>query len=118
MLLALDVGNTNTKLGLYRLDGQEPRLAAHWRLTTQRAQTVDEYGALFLNLFQLKGIDPSRVKHIIISSVVPPIESTLRYTCKTYFHLEPMFVEPGIIAGMPCSLTIQPSWGRTVWPIA
>jgi len=101
MLLALDVGNTNTKLGLYRLDGQEPQLAAHWRLTTQRAQTVDEYGALFLNLFQLKGIDPGRVKHIIISSVVPPIESTLRYTCKTYFHLEPMFVEPGIIVGMP-----------------
>jgi len=101
MLLALDVGNTNTKLGLYRLDGQEPQLAAHWRLTTQRAQTVDEYGALFLNLFQLKGIEPSRVKHIIISSVVPPIESTLRYTCKTYFHLEPMFVEPGIIVGMP-----------------
>ena len=101
MLLALDVGNTNTKLGLYRLDGQEPQLAAHWRLTTHRVQTVDEYGALFLSLFQLKGIDPARVKHIIISSVVPPIESTLRYTCKSYFHHEPMFVEPGISVGMP-----------------
>lgn len=101
MLLALDVGNTNTKLGLYRLEGPEPQLAAHWRLTTQRAQTVDEFGVLFLSLFQMKGIDPGRVKHIIISSVVPPVESTLRYTCKTYFHIEPMFVEPGIIVGMP-----------------
>jgi type III pantothenate kinase len=101
MLLALDVGNTNTKLGLYRLDGQEPELAAHWRLTTHRAQTVDEYGALFINLFQMKGLDPSQVKHIIISSVVPPVESTLRQVCADYFHIEPLFVEPGIKTGMP-----------------
>ena len=100
MLLALDVGNTNTKLGLYRLDGGEPALAAHWRLTTHRAQTVDEYGALFINLFQMKGLDPSQVKHIIISSVVPPVESTLRQMCEIYFHIEPLFVEPGIKTGM------------------
>ena len=101
MLLALDVGNTNTKLGLYRLDGQLPELAAHWRLTTHRAQTVDEYGALFINLFQMKAIDPSHVTHIIISSVVPPVESTLRQMCEMYFHIEPLFVEPGIKTGMP-----------------
>jgi type III pantothenate kinase len=101
MLLALDVGNTNTKLGLYRLDGQLPELAAHWRLTTHRAQTVDEYGALFINLFQMKAMDPSQVTHIIISSVVPPVESTLRQMCEIYFHIEPLFVEPGIKTGMP-----------------
>jgi type III pantothenate kinase len=101
MLLALDVGNTNTKLGLYRLDGGQPELAAHWRLTTHRAQTVDEYGALFVNLFQMKGMDPSQVTHIIISSVVPPVESTLRQMCETYFHIQPLFVEPGIKTGMP-----------------
>jgi len=101
MLLALDVGNTNTKLGLYRLDGQLPELAAHWRLTTHRAQTVDEYGALFINLFQMKAIDPSQVTHIIISSVVPPVDSTLRQMCENYFHIEPLFVEPGIKTGMP-----------------
>jgi type III pantothenate kinase len=100
MLLALDVGNTNTKLGLYRLDGQLPEMAANWRLTTHRAETADEYGALFINLFQMKGIDPGRVKHIIISSVVPPVESTLRQMCETYFHLDPLFVEPGIKTGM------------------
>jgi type III pantothenate kinase len=101
MLLALDVGNTNTKLGLYRLDAEPPILAVHWRLTTPRAQTVDEYGALFINLFQMKGIDPAQVKHIIVSSVVPPVDSTLRQMCETYFHIEPLFVEPGIKTGMP-----------------
>jgi len=78
MLLALDVGNTNTKLGLYRLDAEPPALAANWRLTTHRTQTVDEYGVLFLSLFHMKGIDPAQVKHILISSVVPPLDSTLR----------------------------------------
>ena len=101
MLLALDVGNTNTKLGLYRLSEQPPELAAHWRLTTPRAQTVDEYGALFLHLFQMKGVNPSQVRHIIISSVVPQVESTLLQVCETYFHIEPLFVEPGVTAGMP-----------------
>jgi len=106
MLLALDVGNTNTKLALFRLEdsnpgGDKPALAAHWRLTTHRSQTVDEYGALFINLFQMKGLDPGQVTHIIISSVVPPVESTLRQMCETYFHIEPLFVEPGIKTGMP-----------------
>jgi len=101
MLLAVDVGNTNTVLGLYRLDGQEPELAAHWRITTHRAQTVDEYGVFFVNLFELNGLAPSQVKHIIISSVVPPIDSTLRQVCEEYFHIQPLFVEPGIKTGMP-----------------
>jgi type III pantothenate kinase len=115
MLLALDVGNTNVKLGLYRLDfappgaaapellntEQRPDLAARWRLTTHRAQTVDEYGALFLNLFQMNGLSTKDVTHIIISSVVPPIDSTLRQMCETYFQQLPLFVEPGIKTGMP-----------------
>jgi type III pantothenate kinase len=101
MLLALDVGNTNTVLGLYRLDDEKPDLAAHWRVTTHRTQTVDEYGVLFVNLFQMNGLAPSQVTHIIVSSVVPPVESTLRQVCETYFHLQPLFVEPGIKTGMP-----------------
>ena len=101
MLLALDVGNTNTKLGLYRLDGKQPELAAHWRLTTHHAQTVDEYGALFVNLFAMNGMAPSQVRHIIIASVVPPVESILRQLCENCFHIAPLFVEPGIETGMP-----------------
>ena len=100
MLLALDVGNTNTTLGLFRLDESKPELAAHWRVTTHRAQTVDEYGVFFVNLFEMHGLAPSQVTHIIIASVVPPVESTLRQMCETYFHVQPMFVEPGIKTGM------------------
>ena len=101
MLLALDVGNTNTVLGLYALDAPTPALIAHWRVTTHRDQTVDEYGVLFVNLFEMHGKSAAQVTHIIISSVVPPVESTLRQVCTDYFHLEPMFVEPGIKTGVP-----------------
>jgi type III pantothenate kinase len=101
MLLALDVGNTNTVLGLYRLDEDKAELAAHWRVTTHRTQTVDEYGVLFVNLFEMHGLSRDQVTHIIVSSVVPPVDSTLRQVCETYFHLHPLFVEPGIKTGMP-----------------
>ena len=101
MLLAIDVGNTNTVLGLYRLDGEKPELAAHWRVTTHRSQTADEYGVLFVNLFEMNGFSTSQAHHIIISSVVPPVEGTLREVCETYFHTQPLFVEPGIKTGMP-----------------
>ena len=101
MLLALDVGNTNTVLGLYKLDGEKPELAAHWRVTTHHHQTSDEYGVLFVNLFEMNGFTHSNVHHIIISSVVPPVESTLRDVCAKYFNVQPLFVEPGIKTGMP-----------------
>ena len=101
MLLAIDVGNTNTVLGLYRLDEEKSQLAAHWRVTTHRAQTADEYGVLFVNLFEMNGLKSSQVSHIIISSVVPPVDSTLRQVCEEYFHVQPLFVEPGIKTGMP-----------------
>jgi len=100
VLLALDVGNTNTTLGLYKLEGEKPELAAHWRVTTHRAQTVDEYGVFFVNLFEMHGMAPSQVTDIIIASVVPPVDSTLRQVCQSYFNIEPMFVEPGIKTGM------------------
>jgi type III pantothenate kinase len=99
MLLTLDVGNTNTVLGLYRAASDE--LFAHWRITTQRTQTVDEYGVLFLNLFALNKIDSGEVTSIIIASVVPPLETVLREVCERYFRLKPIFVEPGIKTGMP-----------------
>jgi type III pantothenate kinase len=110
MLLAIDVGNTNTVLGFFRMEaedaepraaGRRPELAAHWRVTTARAQTVDEYGVLFVNLFSMNGLSADQVKHIIISSVVPPLDSTLRQVCEKYFHIDPLFVEPGVKTGMP-----------------
>ena len=97
MLLTVDVGNTNTVLGVYR--GAE--LLAHWRLTTARNQTVDEYGILTRNLFTLARLDPSEIGGVIISSVVPPLNPTLAEMSQRYFNAAALFVEPGVKTGMP-----------------
>ena len=97
MLLALDVGNTNTVLGVFRTT----QLAAHWRLTTARDQTIDEYGILSRELFTLAGLDPREIGGVIISSVVPPLNSTLAGMAERYFDKKALFVEPGIKTGMP-----------------
>ena len=97
MLLVIDVGNTNTVLGVYR--GEE--LIANWRLTTARQQTVDEYGVLTRNLFTLANLDRDAIGGIIISSVVPPVNSTLAEMSRRYFGLKALFVEPGVKTGMP-----------------
>jgi type III pantothenate kinase len=76
-------------------------LITHWRISTLRAQTVDEYGVLLLNLFAMKKIEPGEVSAIIIASVVPPLDTTLRQVCERYFNVKPMMVEPGIKTGMP-----------------
>ena len=114
MLLVLDVGNTNTVLGVFAAKQavetqhaaslqsvRKAELVAHWRVATIQTQTVDEYGVLFRNLFALANIEVATVKGIIISSVVPPVDSVLREVCERYFHTKPLFVEPGIKTGMP-----------------
>ena len=97
MLLTVDVGNTNTVLGVFRDDS----LLAHWRLTTARGQTVDEYGILTRNLFTLAGLEPKQIDGIIVSSVVPPLNATLAEMAERYFELKALFVEPGVKTGMP-----------------
>ncbi len=97
MLLVIDVGNSNTVLGVYRAE----ELIAHWRLTTARHQTVDEYGILTRNLFTLANLDRDAITGIIISSVVPPVNATLAETARRYFNLQALFVEPGVKTGMP-----------------
>ncbi len=102
MLLALDVGNTNTVLALYSLDAEGPgELVANWRVTTQKTQTADEFGVLIISLLSLHKIEASAVTGVIISSVVPPLDSTLRRVSERYFKIKPLFVEPGIKTGMP-----------------
>lgn len=96
MLLTIDVGNTNTVLGVFR--GEE--LIANWRLTTAREQTVDEYGVLTRNLFTLAGMDPDAITGVIISSVVPPVNWTLGEMARVYFGKKAMFVEMGVKTGM------------------
>jgi type III pantothenate kinase len=96
MLLTIDVGNTNSVLGVFR--GEE--LIAHWRLTTAREQTVDEYGVLTRNLFAFAGLDRDAISGVIISSVVPPVNWTLGEMARVYLGKKALFVEPGIKTGM------------------
>jgi len=105
MLLVIDVGNTNTVLGVFTRSASDPAryegLAANWRVTTVVTQTVDEYGVLFRNLFAMDKTDVKGISGIVISSVVPPLDSTLRRVCERYFSTKPLFIEPGIKTGMP-----------------
>jgi type III pantothenate kinase len=113
MLLVIDVGNTNTVLGVFaRVAKVHPgdvsgdveryqRLVAHWRVATVLRNTVDEYGVLFRSLFAMDNLEASGIHGIVISSVVPPLDSTLRQVCERYFNLKPLFVEPGVKTGMP-----------------
>jgi type III pantothenate kinase len=96
MLLVIDVGNTNTSLGVYR--GAE--LVAHWRLTTARNRTVDEYGLQARNLFELGGLDFKTITAIAIASVVPPLNYTLKQMAEVYFHLSPLFVDHTTVTGL------------------
>ena len=108
MLLVVDVGNTNTVLGVFERSNttdaaapQYQRLLAHWRVTTSKTQTVDEYGVLFRNLFSMERLEVGEINGIVISSVVPPLDSVLRAVCERYFRLKPIFIEPGVKTGMP-----------------
>ncbi|HET7293749.1 MAG TPA: type III pantothenate kinase [Vicinamibacteria bacterium] len=97
MLLTIDVGNTNTCLGLH--DG--PALKADWRLTTRREQTADEYGILVRNLFATSGVKPEDIAGVALASVVPPLTGVLVELSRQYLGHEPLVVEPGVKTGMP-----------------
>lgn len=110
MLLALDVGNSNTVMGLFeQVNPGEPwRVVADWRITTPYKQTADEIGVLFQTLFTMRGFKTEVVNGVVISSVVPPLDSTLRRICELAFHTRPLFIEPGVKTGLPI-LTDNPN---------
>ena len=96
MLLTLDAGNSNITIGAF--EGRT--LVAHWRLRTVHEQTADEWGILLSNLFVPAGLDIGHVHGIIISSVVPPIDSTLAAMTQRYFRTEAMFITPRTNLGL------------------
>ena len=114
MLLVLDVGNTNTVLGVFAKAKVAPAssrsaepesshyevLVANWRVATIATETVDEYGVLFRNLFAMDNLEAKGIHGIVISSVVPPLDSTLGQVCQRYFGTKPLFIEPGVKTGM------------------
>jgi type III pantothenate kinase len=97
MLLAIDIGNTNTSLGVF--DGAQ--LVTHWRLTTERARTGDEWGVLTRNLFALSNLDFKSIDAIAIASVVPPLNFTINRMSEMYFHITPLFVDHTVDTGVP-----------------
>ena len=112
MLFVLDVGNTNTVLGVFARAENErsdsaaatpryQRLVANWRVATRQGSTVDEYGVLFRNLFSMASLEASEIQGIVISSVVPPLDPVLRQVCEQYFNSKPLLIEPGVKTGMP-----------------
>ena len=112
MLLVIDVGNTNTVLGVFEQMAHRPgedvttdppryeRLVANWRVGSHLTRTVDEYGVIFRDLFSMANLEVSAVHGIVISSVVPPLDSVLRQVCERYFNTKPLFIEPGVKTGM------------------
>ena len=96
MLLVIDVGNTNIVAGVF----DDKELVCHWRFSTVRSKTADEYGILLRSMFNYTRMPMDQIKAIIISSVVPPLIVPLCHMCERYFELTPMVVGPGIKSGI------------------
>lgn len=96
MILVIDVGNTNITFGVYKTN----HLREYWRISTDRNKTADEYGMLFKSLLENFNVTYSDINGIIISSVVPPLISTLGKMVKKYIKQNPIIVEPGIKTGI------------------
>jgi len=97
LLMAIDVGNTHTVIGLF--EGE--RQAHHWRVFTVADRTADEYGVLMWSLFGASDMEVPQVTGIIVSCVVPPLLSVIEELCRNLFKVEPVIVGPGIKTGMP-----------------
>jgi type III pantothenate kinase len=97
MLLVIDVGNSNTVLGVY----DREVLVDHWRMRTEREKTSDEWGILFRDLFLFDQIHFRDFEAVIISSVVPPVLNMLEGMAEKYFHVHPLIVGSEVDTGMP-----------------
>ncbi|CEP68977.1 Type III pantothenate kinase [Moorella glycerini] len=97
MLLAIDVGNTNIVIGLYK--GKE--LQCHWRVASDRQKTADEYGLILRQLAHYQGLDLEAIKAVVMASVVPTLTQTLTMMLKEQFNCPPLVIGPGVRTGMP-----------------
>ena len=97
MLLAIDIGNTNIQVGVFR----DKELYKHWKIRSERDKTCDEYKITLLNLFSLSEIEVGTVESVIISSVVPPLTPVFKDLSRALFRSNPLVVGPGLKTGMP-----------------
>lgn len=96
MIIAMDIGNTNIKTGIY--DGRE--MAQYVRFSTDMGKTSDEYGLMLLQFLALKGIGTDQIEAAVVSSVVPSINFTIEHMFRTYFDFDPLMVGPGVKTGL------------------
>lgn len=97
MLLAVDVGNTQTVIGVFERD----RLDKHWRISSQADRTADELALIFQGLLAQSGLSFSKqVTGVVISSVVPRMTQNLREMTERYFRFPPVVVGPGMKTGL------------------
>jgi len=96
MLFVIDIGNTQTVLGVF----DEDDLVRHWRISTDIHKVADEYGVLLTTLLRTGGLSADDITGVCLSSVVPPLTDTLRSTIDRFFHADPVVVGPGIKTGL------------------
>ena len=92
MLLAIDVGNTEMKLGAF--NHGESRPAHTWRVTTELRRTADEYGVFFTQLFATSRMDVAEIDAVAIASVVPKLDAVLAAVSERFLGVKPHFLEP------------------------
>jgi len=96
MLLAVDIGNTNTVLGIF----QEQKLIEDWKIKTEEDKTSDEYAFILLSLLNFSRLEAREIESVIISSVVPPLTPVFQNACQKLFEIKPLIVGPGLKTGM------------------
>jgi type III pantothenate kinase len=96
VILVVDVGNTNTVLGVFK----EKELLIEWRLSTDAKKTADEYGIQVMQLFYQRNIKIENIRGVIVSSVVPNVMYSLEHMIRKYFKITPMIVGPGVRTGI------------------
>mgnify|MGYP001335445918 FL=1 len=96
MLFVMDIGNTNIVMGIY----DKNDLLFHWRLSTNKEKSSDEYGILIIDLLDHNHVDISKIEAAIVASVVPPINNTINGTFNKYLKIKPLFIGPGLKTGI------------------
>ena len=96
MLLAIDVGNTNIKYGVFNGD----ELVASFRVSSRLSRTADEYGSVLVNLLQTRRIEKTDIDGVILSSVIPSLNYTICHMCEYFFNITPLMIGPGVKTGL------------------
>lgn len=110
MLLVVDVGNTNIVAGVF----EDKTLKVHWRFSTDRSKTADEFGIMLRSMFAYSDVEMDKISSVIISSVVPPVLIPLCHMCERYFGIKPMVVGPGVKTAFSLNTIIQRRLVQTV----